>query len=90
MLYPHSNTATAPGAAMTATANARLLRPQPICASNANALPNASTAPTEEDRWLPDVDIDDDLRLILRTFTTPRRGSGGLLYWPLDEVSGGE
>jgi len=52
--------------------------------------PSLSQNKAAYDNWVVDDDIDDELRLLLWTFTTPRRGFGGRTCWPVDEVAGNE
>jgi len=52
--------------------------------------PSLSQNKAAYDTWIVDDDIEDELRLLLWTFTTPRRGFGGRTCWPLDEVVGHE
>lgn len=52
--------------------------------------PAASARVIERDDWLYDDELDDDVRALLASFTTPRRGFAQRVCWPLDEVSGDE
>ena len=57
---------------------------------NATPTPSVPKINAGYDNWVADDNLDDDSRLVLRTFTTPRRGFGGQTCWPVDEVSGNE
>jgi len=55
-----------------------------------NPTPSVPKSSAARNKWIVDDDLDDAVRLLLWTYTTPRRGFGGRMCWPLDEVVGDE